>query len=159
VLAACPARIKPAIGLMMFTGLGPRDALTLPKGFYKAGEIATRRSKTSEPVFWECPAPLAAILAEAPTHDAITLCANSGGAGKVGPGLTLYGLRHTVAVILREIGMDERTIADALGQKTIEMARHYAKGADLKPKMRGVVKRFDEELAARKANKSVKPTE
>jgi integrase len=180
VLAACPAHIKPAIGLMMFTGLGPRDALTLPKGFYKAGEIATRRSKTSEPVFWECPAPLAAILAEAPTHDAITLCANSDGkpwtisgfraswrpirlelerAGKVGPGLTLYGLRHTVAVILREIGMDERTIADALGQKTIEMARHYAKGADLAPKMRGVVKRFDEELAARKANKSVKPTE
>ena len=26
--------------------------------------------------------------------------------------------------------MDERTIADALGQKTLEMARHYAKGAD-----------------------------
>jgi hypothetical protein len=28
-----------------------------------------------------------------------------------------------VAVILRESGCDERTIADALGQKTIEMAR------------------------------------
>jgi integrase len=55
----------------------------------------------------------------------------------VGPGLTQYGLRHTVAVILRECGFFERTIADALGQKTIEMARHYAKGADLKPKMRG----------------------
>jgi hypothetical protein len=35
-------------------------------------------------------------------------------------------------VILRECGFDEHTIADALGQKTIEMARHYAKGADLK---------------------------
>ena len=32
------------------------------------------------------------------------------------PGLTLYGLRHTVAVILREMGYDDRTIADALGQ-------------------------------------------
>jgi hypothetical protein len=61
-----------------------------------------------------------------------------------------------VAVILREIGCDERTIADALGQETIEMARHYAKGADLKPKMRGVVKRFDEELDKRKT-KIVKP--
>jgi integrase len=39
-------------------------------------------------------------------------------------------LRHTVAVILRECGYDERTIADALGQKTIEMARLYARGAD-----------------------------
>ena len=36
-----------------------------------------------------------------------------------------------MAVILREIGYDERTIADALGRRTIEMARHYAKGADL----------------------------
>jgi hypothetical protein len=41
-------------------------------------------------------------------------------------------LRHTLAVILRESGCDERTIADALGQRTIEMARRYAKGADLK---------------------------
>lgn len=71
-------------------------------------------------------------------------------------GFTLYGLRHTVAVILREIGMDERTIADALGQKTLEMVRHYAKGADLRPKMRGVVRSFDEELNRRKT-KAVKP--
>jgi hypothetical protein len=39
-----------------------------------------------------------------------------------------------VAVILRECGYDERTTADALGQKTIEMARHYARGADLTKK-------------------------
>jgi integrase len=177
VLAACPAHIRPAIGLMMFTGLGPRDALTLPRSFYKANEIATNRSKTGEPVFWPCPAPLTAILAEAPKHDAITLCANSDGKpwtvsgfraswrkvrvkleheSKVGPALTLYGLRHTVAVILREIGMDERTIADALGQKTLEMARHYAKGADLRPKMRGVVQSFEDELNKRKT-KAVKP--
>jgi integrase len=142
------------------------------------GEIATRRSKTGEPVYWTCPAPLVMILAAAPKHDAVTLCANSDGKpwtvsgfraswrpiktkleadGQIGPGLTLYGLRHTVAVILREIGCDERTIADALGQKTIEMARHYAKGADLKPKMRGVVRSLEEELEKRKSNKSVKP--
>jgi integrase len=70
--------------------------------------------------------------------------------GRIGPALTLYGLRHTVAVILRECGCDERTIADALGQKTIEMARHYAKGADLRGKMRGVVASFDAELAKRR---------
>jgi integrase len=77
--------------------------------------------------------------------------------GALGPGLTLYGLRHTVAVILREIGHDERTIADALGQKTIEMARHYAKGADLRPKMRGVVASFDAELSKR-STQAVKPS-
>jgi integrase len=76
--------------------------------------------------------------------------------GRVGPNLTLYGLRHTVAVILREAGADERTIADALGQKTVEMARHYARGADLKRKMRGVVANFDREVNRRRT-KTVKP--
>jgi integrase len=177
VIDAAPAHVRPAIALMMFTGLGPKDTLTLPRNFTKNGEIATRRAKTGEPVFWPMPTPLADILDQAPSHTAITLCANSRGrpwslsgfstswgkvriklerAGHVGPGLTLYGLRHTVAVILRESGCDERTIADALGQKTIEMARHYSKGADLRGKMRGVVKSFDAELAKRRT-KTVKP--
>jgi len=177
VLDEAPGYMKPAIGLMMFTGLGPRDALKLPRSFFREGEIATHRSKTGEPVFWPVPGELRKILDAAPEHDAITLCANSDGkpwtesgfraswrpirlrlekAGMIGPGLTMYGLRHTVAVILRELGCDERTIADALGQKTIEMARLYAEGADLKPKMRGVVASFNAELNRRRT-KVVKP--
>jgi len=161
---------------MMFTGLGPKDALRLPRTFYKADEIATRRSKTGEPVFWIVPRALKAILDAGPKHNAVTLCANSNGRpwtedgfraswrkvrialeqqGRVSPGLTLYGLRHTVAVILREAGADERTIADALGQKT-KMARHYARGADLKIKMRGVIASFDDEVNRRRT-KTVKP--
>jgi integrase len=155
---------------MAFTGLGPKDALALPRNFAKDGEIATRRAKTGEPVFWPVPRQLAAILDRAPRHAAMTLCASSTGrpwtlsgfraswrtlrirlekAGAIGAGLTLYGLRHTMAVILREAGHDERAIADALGQKTIEMARYYSKGADLRGKMRGVVKSLDVELAKR----------
>jgi hypothetical protein len=108
------------------------------RAFYKDGAIATSRSKTGEPVYWPAPAPLRAILKD---HDAITLCANSSGEPwivcgfraswrkirlkleaerRVNSGLTLYGLRHTVAMILRECSYDERTIADALGQKTVE---------------------------------------
>jgi integrase len=171
VLAEAPQHMRPAIALMMFTGLGPKDALALTKASIKGGDISTSRAKTGEPVFWPMPSPLAAVLDAAPSHAAVTVCANSHGRpwtqtgfntswgplrarlekeGKVAPGLTLYGLRHTVAVILRESGADERTIADALGQKTIEMARHYAQGADLTRKMRGVVKQFDVELARRK---------
>jgi integrase len=170
--------MRPAIALMMFTGLSPKDALRLSRSSFTKGEIATRRSKTGEPVFWPAPASLTDILNTAPSHDAVTLCANSYGrpwtesgfraswrtlrkgleeAGRVGPSLTLYGLRHTVAVILRESGADERTIADALGQKTIEMARHYAKGADLKRKMRGVMADFDAEVNRRRT-KVVKPS-
>jgi hypothetical protein len=61
-------------------------------------------------------------------------------------------------VILREAGLDPRTIADFLGQKTTEMAEHYAKGADLKPKMRGAMLSFELELDKRKT-KTVKPSE
>mgnify|MGYP004457038049 CR=1 FL=1 len=148
--------MRPALALMMFTGLGPKDALTLRRDQYRQGQIATQRSKTGEPVFWRAPAALAEILATAPAHAAITLCASTTGRpwtqdgfntswqrlrlsleekGAVQPRLTLYGLRHTVAVILREAGCDERTIADALGQRTPAMALHYATGADLANKM------------------------
>jgi hypothetical protein len=48
----------PALALMMFTGLGPKDVLTLPRNYVRDGEIATRRSKTGEPVFWPIPEPL-----------------------------------------------------------------------------------------------------
>lgn len=179
VLDGAPDHMRPAIALMMFAGLGPKDASTLPRTFAKGGQIATRRSKTGDAVFWPMPAPLADILDNAPDQIATTLCANSRGTpwtlsgfsaswrtlrirferkGFIGPGMTLYGLRHTVAVILRESGADERTIADALGQKSIEMARHYAKGADLSRKMRGVVKNFDAEVARRRT-KTVKPSD
>jgi integrase len=178
VLDRAPAHLRPAIALMMFTGLGPKDALRLPRPFYRDGEIAARRAKTGEPVFWPVPEQLRQVLASAPEHNALTLCANSNGqpwtgdgfraswrsirlrleqTGDIDKGLTMYGLRHTAAVILREAGFDERTIADALGQKTIEMARHYARGADLMPKMRKVVASFDAELNKRRT-KVVKPT-
>ena len=77
VLTAAPAHIQSAIALMMFTGLAPKDALRLPRPFYKEGEIATRRSKTGEPV-WPAPAAVD-VLSTSPCHDAVTLCANSFG--------------------------------------------------------------------------------
>lgn len=171
VLDTAPPQLKPALALMMFTGLGPKDAMRLPRTSYKDGYIATRRSKTGNPVVIQAPALLRETLASAPTHDALTLCANSRGqpwtvsgfnaswqtyrrelvrTGRLGPGATLYGLRHTVAVILREAGFDERSIADVLGQSDIQMARHYAKGADLRAKMEGVGRRFDAELNRRR---------
>src|ERR1700737_4959753 len=99
--------------------------------------------------------PLRDILIAAPAHDAMTLCANSIGrpwtesgfrapwrtlrvrlerAGHIGPTLTLYGLRRTVAVILRECGFGERTIADALGQKKSQARRA---GSESKPQDAG----------------------
>lgn len=79
VLDAASAHMRPAIALMMMTGLGPKDALALPRNHWRDGEIATRRAKTGEPVFWPVPAPLNTFLRAAPRHDATTLCASSTG--------------------------------------------------------------------------------
>ncbi|NBN76847.1 tyrosine-type recombinase/integrase [Microvirga tunisiensis] len=178
VLSAAPPHMRPALAVMMFTGLAPGDALSLPRGCWQGGSIEVRRNKTGVAVSWPVIAPLKAILDDAPAHDALTLCANSYGrpwtasgfraswrtlrsdleaAGRVQPHLTLYGLRHTVATILREAGLDERAIADALGQKTEAMARHYAKAANLRRKMGGVAEKFETEVNNRRTG-SVKPT-
>ncbi len=50
---------------------------------------------------------------------------------KIGPGLTIHGLRHTLGTRLREAGADDRTIADILGQKSLSQARHYSESARL----------------------------
>ena len=60
-------------------------------------------------------------------------------------------------MILRELGYDDRAIADALGQKNPAMALLYAEGADLKRKMRGIVTNFEVEVNRRRT-KVVKPT-
>ena len=69
--------------------------------------------------------------------------------GLIAPGLTLKGLRHTVATTLREAGLDERRIADLLGQKTPSMARHYSRSANLADKNRETMATLEKENARR----------
>ncbi|MCW1840436.1 tyrosine-type recombinase/integrase [Prosthecomicrobium hirschii] len=177
VLAAAPPHMRPVLALMMFTGLDPQDAVSLPRTAVRDGRIDTRRGKTKVPVWIPMPAALGAILADAPQHSAITLCASSRGtpwtasglraswarvrakleeAKEVERNLTLKGLRHTVATILAEIGFDDRTIADMLGHRTVAMAAHYSRRADRSRKMTAVVHDLDAEVKRRTA--SVKPS-
>ncbi len=178
VIGALPGHMRLPVALMMFCALDPQDALRLPRTAIAKGRINTRRGKTAEPIWLDLPKPVLQALKAAPAHEAITLCANSFGkpwtvsgfraswgpvrkrleaADRVRPGLTLKGLRHTVATILAEMGFDERTVADYLGQKTTEMARHYSRRADKSRKMNAVVKDFDREVNRRRT-KAVKRT-
>lgn len=155
VLADIPPHMIAPVVLMMFAGLGPKDAIKLPKTGYQGGTIRLHRAKTGQAVSWPLPDIAVEMLERAPRHDAITFCANSIGRpwtvdgfsasfrkivnrlkaeGKVGDRLTPYGLRHGLAVRLRELGLDDRAIADALGQAEPRMALHYARGADLSRK-------------------------
>jgi len=73
------------------------------------------------------------------------------------PYLTFKGLRHTVATIPAEIGMDDRAIADMLDQKTLAMAQHYSTRANRTRKLAPVIRDFDAEVNRRRT-KIVKPT-
>lgn len=178
VLSAMPPHMRLPITLMMFCALDPQDALKLPRTAVADEKINTRRGKTAEPVWLDLPDPVVNALMGAPQHDAITLCANSQGkpwtvsgfraswrpirqkleeAELVRPALTLKGLRHTVATILSEMGFDDRTIADYLGQKTEAMARHYSRRARKDRKLNAVVKDFDKEVNRRRT-KLVNPS-
>ncbi|MCL7997065.1 tyrosine-type recombinase/integrase [Brucella sp. 21LCYQ03] len=77
-------------------------------------------------------------------------------AGTITPGLTLKGLRHTVATILREMGKDHETIAAMLGHKTEAMAKHYSRRADVSKLMSATVTDLDAEMNRRRT-KTVKP--
>ncbi len=150
--------MRVVLTLCAFTGLRKGDALTLTKAAYDAesGWIAANTAKTGQKVQWPVIAPLRAVLDAAPVHDAITLAATSKGRprsvsgfdtewqrprtrleaeGEIGPGLTLHGLRHSVAHVLAEQGFSLRTIANALGQSSEAMARHYSRDADLSGEM------------------------
>lgn len=170
VLAALPIHLKVPIALAMFTGLREGDALTITWSSYKDGNISTNTAKSGQPIWWKCPTTLATILVDAPRADAVQIALNSYGqpwtesgfraswrkvkvkleiAGKVGPGLTIHGLRHTVATTLRQEGFSLQAIADALGQKTTAMAGHYSKTADLQKNMVGVSEALDRAMNER----------
>jgi integrase len=170
VLNALPLHMKPVVALMMFTGMDPQDAVALPRSAYQNGKIDNWRRKTGESQWWPAPAILQTILDDAPAHDAPTLCANSFGkawtlsgyraswakvrikleaSGAVSPGLTLKGLRHTMATILAEMGYDDRTVADALGHQTLAMAQHYSRHANRARKMEAVSEKFNIEMNER----------
>jgi integrase len=171
ITAALPAHMRLPVALMMYCGLDPQDALSLPRKAVSNGKLDTRRGKTGVPVWVPLPKPVLDALTAAPKHDAITLCANSYGkpwtyngfstnwhrlkskmeeSGSVQPNLTLKGLRHTVATILAEMGKDYATIAQMLGQKTEAMAKHYSRRADMSKKMAATVVELDAEVDRRK---------
>jgi integrase len=161
VLTVLPLHL---IALMMFCGLDPQDAIRLPKTALKEGYIDSRRGKTEQPVWIKLPAALVSILGETPIHEAATVAANSFGQSWTSSGLQSSwqkikcGLRHSVATILAEMGHDERSIADMLGQKTVEMARHYSKAANRTKKIDNIILAFDTELNKRRTE-VVKPAE
>lgn len=75
--------------------------------------------------------------------------------GHLSGDLTLKGLRHTIATVLREAAADLSQIADLLGQKTESMANRYSRDAQLSARNRETMSVYDNESGRR--TKTVKP--
>lgn len=180
VLNSAEPHELPVLATLLYIGMDPIDALTLPKTKYKDGAFDFNRQKTGNRVWTPAPAALKPILAKMPKHDAITLFANSRGKpwtksgfdtiwqahkkeleadGAISKGLTLKGLRHAYATMRREFGESHRSIADGLGDKSESMGRHYSRDADLKSNMIDATKTFDKRHKGivKPQKRSVKP--
>lgn len=180
VLNRCEPHILPVLATLLYIGMDPVDAIRMPKTKYKDGAFDFNRLKTGNPVWKPAPAALKPILVGMVKHDSITFFANSFGkpwtksgfdtvwqryrkgledAGLINKGLTLKGLRHTHATMHREGGASHRLIADALGDKSEDMGRHYSRDADLRENMIEATRSFDEkhEIIVKLSKESVKP--
>lgn len=168
VLELAPARLAAAVAIMANTGLDPSDAIALRRDAGEDGVIWADRGKTGEPVAIPVPERLQAVLTAASRHNAITLLASAWGepwtysglstawhrfkkahAEQVPADLTMKGLRHTMATILREAGASPRKIADLLGQRTESMALFYSRDAQLAARNRETMDLYQEEIERR----------
>jgi integrase len=175
-MAKLPSHLKVPFAIALYSGMREGDIIRAPRGIVSMDAIKIKTAKRG--VWIDIPIldELRAALADAPAHDAITLCANSRGRpwtlsgfscsfrkavkqleaeGLVGTGLTFHGLRHTVATTLAESGVNEEDIAAVLGHKTSRMASHYAREADRSRRTKAAIKKFKPLGAEQKASKVV----
>ncbi|SDH07903.1 tyrosine-type recombinase/integrase [Pelagibacterium luteolum] len=155
VLAVAPDHLRLPLALARYLGMRRGDILKLPQSAYKNGFLSFRTSKTGKtmklPVVGKLRTILDAAIAVAPQGDAVMLCLNSYGEGWsdagftasqrkffakciergiADPGITLHGLRHSVATDLRALGYSLDQIKDYVGHENWKMTEHYASNAD-----------------------------
>jgi integrase len=179
VVTEAPKHLLPIFLLAGVLGWRGGEIISRPRTDYDRTEkkIKRRSAKSGRIVKTPVPKLVSDALDALFPHDATTLLVNSRGQpwtengfrvsvfkflgklekdGKVGPDLTIHGLRHTVGTLMRELGFDKDTIADMLGQEDAGMAEWYAREADLERKLTGVVRRIDRHLQNSRT-KSAKP--
>lgn len=159
VLATATGGLKVAIGLGMLLGMREGDALAATRLNYDGHRMTWVQGKTGEPMRLPVAQRLKVILDEALAarvlrNDGVQhlelvlnrreepytpdgfrtmlwkLIHGLEVAGKVAPGLTFHGLRHTAATTLAELGASPHEIAALLGQKTLAMATLYSSEAN-----------------------------
>lgn len=167
VMDAAPPQLRIVIALCRATGLRIGDAIRVQRSGQRDGWLQWRTSKRDVWAYLPIRGWLAAELARAPQHNAITILATSSGRpwassdsvgggirklfgrlvaeGKVQPGLTIHGLRHTVGHELADAGCTDEEIAAWLAHTSTATAKIYTEGAKRKRSMRRAVARLEGE--------------
>ena len=166
VLETATGSVKVGIALGMFAGLAVSDVVRWPREGYTGQRIVGERGKTGEPVNVLAHPKLREILASS-RKDTTTLVSTRSGEeftrdgwlamfkrhikrleseGKIGPGLTMHGLRHTFGKALAESWGDARTIARAIGDKTPAMGDYYSSEANLDDKVDEALRRAEKRM-------------
>lgn len=158
------AHLRLPLALGMYLGMREGDMIALPRSAIKSGQLELETAKRKVWIDLPLLPNLLDAINAAHKGDAITLCVNSRGRpwtldgfrtsffkvikalenqGLVDKGLTYHGLRHTVASMLAEQGVNHEDIAAVLGQKSSKVAAHYADRADRKRRAGAVITRLD----------------
>lgn len=170
VLAAATGGMRVAVGIGIAVAPREEDMLAMTwANVGKDGWLRWKMKKTGDEIERLIPAWLTAILAEAKggvvplpsrplvvgersgepyTEDGFRtvffrLIRRLERAGKVAPGLTYHGLRHTQGTEIASRGGSEADIMTALGHRTTAMAAHYSKGFSRKKRARNVFNLLD----------------
>jgi integrase len=150
LLDEAPATIRPAIAIAIYCGIREGDICALPRNCVVGDWIEFLQGKTRRPHSAPVCQDLRKILSAIPAHDAVKLLTSSKGspwteegfktawgryrdkmlaAGKIGPGVTFHGLRHTGATILEESGYEESQTRHFLGHGPKSVSGHYGRSA------------------------------
>jgi integrase len=179
VLAEAPPELRVAVALGAFVGLREADAVTVTWACYDGAEFEVRQGKTGEIIAVKAHARLREILDAIPRVSPVIVIGARGrpftqsgfqrrffglirrltDEGKVQPGLSFHGLRHTLGTLLAEDGNDPRTIAAVLGQRTTAMADHYSRTAERRHLAAAAITRLErkQDVFGKPAEKFGKP--
>lgn len=171
VLDAATGGLKLAIGLAVYAGMRGGDIVRVTWSIYDGAALEWKQGKTGDPVWLPALAELRALLdgaeriaptiatntynrpmTEAGLRKAFrTLILRLQKAGKVAPGLTLHGRRHSLGDALANVGAEPRMIQAVLGHRSMSASLHYSQGADRKRAAAAAVHLLETERERRKA--------
>lgn len=172
VLAEAPEALRVVVAIGAFVGLRESDAVRVTWAAYDGRTVQMRTKKTGSSISVPAHRRLREILDAAPRLADTIVVGRRGRTlslpgmrdlfyrtirkliadGKIQPGLSLHGLRHTLGTRLAEAGCDPGTIAAVLGHADIRSSEHYSRTANRARLAQDAIERMENEEDRQREN-------